>query len=74
MNELNSCNVSVRGTYFEINKKVPPGQRKLFLHIEGDSQHKVYTTYKDIKREIEEAAMKNLAIGAGMTGGGKFSF
>ncbi len=37
MNDLNNCIVSLRGEFYEANKKVPPGKRKLYLHIEGDS-------------------------------------
>jgi ATP-dependent RNA helicase DDX46/PRP5 len=63
IHDLTNCNVTVRGQHFEPNKKVPNGQKKLYLHIEGDSKHYVTSAYKEIKRIIEEAALKNLTIG-----------
>lgn len=68
IHDLTNCNVTTRGQHFELNKKVPPGQKKLYLHIEGDSKYYVTSAYREIKRVIEEAAMKNLTIGGAQPG------
>lgn len=62
--DMTNCQVSVRGTLFEGNKKVPLGQKKQYLHIEGENLYQVNFAYKEIKRVIEEAAMRNLNPGA----------
>lgn len=58
-----NVNITLRGTLFEAGKKVPAGQKKQYLHIEGDNKYYVELAYKEIKRAIEEFAMKNLTLG-----------
>jgi len=73
MHELTSCKISVRGTHVEVGKKVPQGQRKLYLHLEGENKYFVTSAYKEIKRVIEEAAMKHLSMGTHQQPQGKFT-
>ena len=63
IHELTNCNITLRGTYAEPGKKVPLGQKKLFLHIEGESKYNVGNAYREIKRILEEHAMQSLAMG-----------
>lgn len=35
------------------------------MHIEGESKYYVTSAYREVKRVIEEAAMRNLSITAG---------
>lgn len=57
--------MTIRGIHIETGKRVPPGQKKLHLRIEGDSKYTVTNCYKEIKKVIEDAAMKNLSITGG---------
>eukprot|EP01015_Nassula_variabilis_P005619 TRINITY_DN1417_c0_g1_i16.p1 TRINITY_DN1417_c0_g1~~TRINITY_DN1417_c0_g1_i16.p1 ORF type:complete len:191 (+),score=29.81 TRINITY_DN1417_c0_g1_i16:51-575(+) len=57
ISDLTNCNLSVRGSYFEPGKKIPLGQRKMYLHIEGDSKFNVGSAYRDARRLLDETAM-----------------
>lgn len=52
------CTIIQRGELVEVGKKVKPGFHKLYLRIEGDSEHKVRMAYKDIKTELEERSIR----------------
>lgn len=56
--ELTNCTILIRGSYVEANKKVPLGQRKQFLRIEGESEFFVLSAYKEIKRVAEDMALR----------------
>lgn len=70
IHDLTNCTISLRGTYFEPNKKVPLGQRKLYLHIESDNKYNVTSAFREIKRVLEETALQTLNVGHV----GKYSF
>lgn len=70
IHDLTNCTISLRGTYFEPNKKVPLGQRKLYLHIESENKYNVTSAYREIKRVLEETALQTLNVGHV----GKYSF
>ena len=55
--EMTGCKVAAKGQYFEYNRKPGPGQRRLYLYIEGQSRQEVASAYKEIKRFIEEASI-----------------
>lgn len=60
IHDLTNCNVTIRGIFCDPSKKLPAGQKKLHLHIEGESKYYVTSAYREVKRVIEEAAMRNL--------------
>lgn len=55
--ELTGCKVQAKGQYFEFNRKPGPGQRRLYLYIEGASRQEVANAYREVKRFIEEASI-----------------
>lgn len=55
--DMTNAEVKIRGTYVDAKSKVPPGGRKMFLQIIGDSRYDVTCAYKEIKRIIEEMCM-----------------
>lgn len=67
--DLTNCTVSVRGTYIEPTKKVPPGMKKLTLHIVGESKQSVADAYRELRRTLDEAAMEAMSS----TAGGKYT-
>ena len=52
--------VTVRGQYFEKGKKVPEGEQRLFLLIEGNKEENVRKARMIIRRLIEESTEKVL--------------
>lgn len=63
IHDLTNCNITLRGSYFEPNKKLPLGQKKLYLHIESDNKYNVTSAYREIKRVLEETALSTLSGG-----------
>jgi ATP-dependent RNA helicase DDX46/PRP5 len=66
--DFTNCSISLRGMYFEPKKKVAPGQKKLNLHIMGESKADVEYAYKEIKRALNEAATHAINSVYGYTG------
>lgn len=48
--------MSIRGVNVEPNKKPPNGQRRLYIHIEGDTKQDVQNAHREIKRVLEDSA------------------
>lgn len=65
IHELTNCNVVLRGTYFEPHKKVPLGQKKLYLYIEGENKFDVEFAHREIQLVLEETAKHTLMISHG---------
>jgi ATP-dependent RNA helicase DDX46/PRP5 len=57
--DMTGCKVAAKGQYFEFNRKPGPGQRRLYLYIEGASKQEVANAYREIKRFVEEASVSN---------------
>lgn len=57
---LTGCRVSVRGIYVQPGKIPLLGQKRLHVHIEGESEYDVYGAYQEIKRTIEDGAFNVL--------------
>jgi ATP-dependent RNA helicase DDX46/PRP5 len=55
--EWTGAAITTRGLFFGPGVKVPPGERKLYLYIEGSSEHSVQTAKKEIKRILDEASL-----------------
>ena len=66
--DLTNCSVTIRGTYFEAGKKVPAGQKKLRLHVVGESKHAVENAYRELRGILEEAAAYSMNTVGGQTG------
>ena len=56
--DLNNVKISQRGTLFEGKQKIPIGQKKLTLHITGESKHLVAEAYRDIRKVLEDEASR----------------
>lgn len=61
--ELTGAAITTRGTFFPPGKTPGPGERKLFLFIEGPSEQSVKEARTEIKKILEEAALNVLARG-----------
>ena len=57
--DMTGCKIAPKGQYFDFNKKPGPGQRRLYIYIEGASRQEVANAYKEIKRFLEEASVSN---------------
>ena len=68
--EMTNCNVSVRGVFVENGKKPPPGQKKMYLYIQGNSKIEVSSAYREIKRTIDELALNYYSTGGNGVGNG----
>ena len=56
-NELTGTTVNVRGVFVEPGKKIPPGQKKLHLYIQGSTKSDVLRCYKEIKQLLDDTAL-----------------
>lgn len=61
-----------RGTFIPPGKKLEPGDRKLFLLIEGTSEMSVKFARMEIQRALEEETLK-LGTAATMSSFGRYS-
>ena len=59
MSELFQCKVTIRGTHVDPTIKMP-SNRKLHIHIEGDTVIDVQSCYDEMKRKCEESAIAAL--------------
>lgn len=58
LNELTGAAVTTKGLYCAPGQKLPEGERKLFLLIEGPTEGKVREAKVEIKRILEEYTEK----------------
>ncbi|KAJ3290332.1 pre-mRNA processing RNA-helicase [Borealophlyctis nickersoniae] len=58
--EISGAAITTRGTYFPPGKQPGPGERKLYLFIEGDSQLVIDKAKVEIKRIITEATIASM--------------
>lgn len=70
VHDLTGATVHVRGSFVEPGKRVPVGQKKLYLHIEGETKYQVTSAYREAKRVLEDAASSTAHVGTT----GKYSF
>jgi len=63
--EFTGCTVSVKGLHYEPGRRPPPGEREIYLLIEGTSKMDVNKAHKEVKRVLEEAAINSLSSKAG---------
>jgi hypothetical protein len=64
--ELTGCNVAIRGQFVEAGKKALPGIKKLQLYIQGNTRTEVASAYREIKKQLDEAALNYYTMGTGM--------
>ncbi|CAK55914.1 unnamed protein product (macronuclear) [Paramecium tetraurelia] len=60
IHELTNCQISQRGSLVEPGKKPLPGQKKLFLRIEGENEYFVMSAYKEIKRMAQDLTLNQI--------------
>merc|ERR1712216_557108 len=48
--------ITTKGSWYAPGRNAPPGDRKLYLLIEGSDEKNVVTAKKEIRRMLEEAA------------------
>jgi ATP-dependent RNA helicase DDX46/PRP5 len=53
--EITGCGITTKGTFVAPGRQPPPGQRKLFLFIEGNTVDEVKKAKFEIKRMLDEA-------------------
>lgn len=53
--EFTACAITTKGTFVAPGRNPPPGEKKLFLYIEGPSMQAVSLARTEIKRILEEA-------------------
>ena len=54
--EFTECAITTRGTYVPAGKSPAPGERKLYLYIEGPDKRSVLSAKSSIKQMLKEAA------------------
>lgn len=57
ISDMSGCAITTRGNYFPPGKIPGPGERKLYLFVEGDTQLAVDRAKKEIKRILKEATL-----------------
>ncbi|ORY44378.1 P-loop containing nucleoside triphosphate hydrolase protein [Rhizoclosmatium globosum] len=70
--DISGSAITTRGLFFEKGKPVPPGQRKLYLFIEADTQIQIDRAKKEIKRILREATLMAMEEEASRGGGGRY--
>jgi len=68
--EGTGCTMSVRGINVDINKNASSGQRRLHVHIEGETKQDVQNAYQEIKRFLEDEASASIE---GYMGGERYT-
>lgn len=71
ISDLTGAAITTRGSYFAPNKPPGPGERKLHLLVEGESQMIIDHAKNEIKRILMEATVQ--AMEAEMSAGGRYS-
>lgn len=66
MAEMTQCTVTIRGTFVEPGKKIPLGQKKIHLYIQGNAKTDVAHAYREIKKILDESALMYYTKGANM--------
>jgi ATP-dependent RNA helicase DDX46/PRP5 len=69
--EGTGCTISVRGINVDINRNPTSGQRRLHVHIEGETRQDVQNAYQEIKRFMEDEA--SASIGGYMGSGERYT-
>eukprot|EP00172_Hildenbrandia_rubra_P004337 Plantae.Rhodophyta-Hildenbrandia_rubra.ctg857.p2 GENE.Plantae.Rhodophyta-Hildenbrandia_rubra.ctg857~~Plantae.Rhodophyta-Hildenbrandia_rubra.ctg857.p2 ORF type:complete len:1017 (-),score=224.10 Plantae.Rhodophyta-Hildenbrandia_rubra.ctg857:10622-13672(-) len=54
--EFTECAFTTKGNHYPPGRNPPPGERKLFLLIEGPDVASVKNAWREVKRKLEEAA------------------
>ncbi|KAK5672541.1 pre-mRNA processing RNA-helicase [Batrachochytrium dendrobatidis] len=65
LSEMSGTAITTRGTFVEKGKKPGPGQRKLYLFIEGESQMALDRAKIEIKRILTEATLASMESDGG---------
>ncbi|KAG2171742.1 hypothetical protein INT43_008122, partial [Umbelopsis isabellina] len=74
--EISGAAITTRGTYFLPGKQPGPGERKLYLFIEGDSEMVIDKAKAEVKRILMEATVAQMeqdARGGGGSATGRYS-
>ncbi|ORZ05155.1 P-loop containing nucleoside triphosphate hydrolase protein [Lobosporangium transversale] len=78
ISEHSGAAITTRGVFVEEGKQPPPGERKLYLFVEGDSQLVIDKAKNEIKRILTEETMRAVeatnrgGAGLGRGGGGRY--
>ncbi|KAF9347365.1 pre-mRNA processing RNA-helicase [Mortierella sp. AD094] len=78
ISEHSGAAITTRGVFVEEGKQPPPGERKLYLFVEGDSQLVIDRAKNEIKRILAEEmtratdAINRGGSGPGRGGGGRY--
>lgn len=64
--------ITTRGVFVEEGKQPPPGERKLYLFVEGDSQMVIDKAKNEIRRILQEETMNAMDAQARGGGGGRY--
>lgn len=54
---MTRTSITTRGTHIPAGKPIKPGERKLYLVIDGDSSIDVERAHNEIKRLLKEATL-----------------
>lgn len=68
VSELNDVDIFVKGVFVDPGKKVPAGQKKLYLLIKGQNQSNVNNAFRELKRQFDENALNYYTTSGGFTG------
>ena len=60
LSEMTGAAITTRGTFIEKGKPIGPGERKLHLFIEADSQYAIDLAKTEIKRILTEATLSSM--------------
>ncbi len=70
--EMSGAAITTRGTFVAPGKNPPPGERKLYLYIEGPTDQSVKEAKAEIKKILEEATLTALTRGPDRPMPGKY--
>ncbi|KAM1324189.1 hypothetical protein PS2_044977 [Malus domestica] len=65
ISELTGAAITIRGQYFPPGKVPGPGDRKLYLFIEGPTEQSVKRGKSELKRKLEEIMNQSLSLPSG---------
>ena len=57
ISEWTKAAITTKGAYYPLGRNPPPGERKLYLVVEGETEAAVKAAKKEIKRILDEASV-----------------
>ena len=68
ISEVNDVDINVKGVFVEPGKKIPVGQKKMYILIKGVNQSNVNSAFRELKRNFDETALSYYTSNSGYSG------